>query len=274
MSLSVVRTARIAGTLAVQLAASGAQQNFLGASWVARLVDGLPERTRTRAALRLLSFSPHYFYDRDVEAEAERNLRSRRALAEALIAPHLDPRARVIDYGCGPGYMARAVARMAGTGVHVDAVDISRGVLACARALNGVPGVSYLTPGELGRREGQADLAYSFAVVQHLRTEALTRAFRLLAAKVRPGGTLLVHFAEPGPGGWRTEADWNADRSLAGRARRRYGLNCFGRTPDEMRDLAAGHGFTDIQVTALRGQLTVPGDDDITSQHLLLAHRA
>jgi SAM-dependent methyltransferase len=268
--MSVKRAARTAGTLAVRRATSGAQQNFLGAPWVARLVSTVPERARERTALRLLSLSPHYFYDRDVRAEAERNRRSRQAIAEALIAPHLAPRATVIDYGCGPGYMARAVAGMA---AHVDAVDISRGVLACARALNGVPGVSYLTPAELARREDRADLAYSFAVVQHLRTEAVQRVFRLLAAKVRAGGTLLVHFAEPEPGGWRSEAEWDADRSLAGRARQRYGLNCFGRTPAEMRDLAAGQGFTGVTVTPLRGQLAVPGDDDIASQHVLIARR-
>ncbi len=269
--MSVMRAARTAGSLAIQLAASEAQQNFLGAPWVAGVVNAVPERVRARTALRLLSFSPHYFYGRDVRAEAERNRRSRQAIAEALIAPHLDPRARVIDYGCGPGYMARAVAGMA---ARVDAVDVSRGVLACARVLNGVPGVSYLTPGELARGEGRADLAYSFAVVQHMRTEAVKQALRLIAAKVRSGGTLLVHFAEPGPEGWRTEAQWDADQSLAGRVRRRYGLNCFGRTPEEMRDLAAEQGFTGVTVRSLRGQLKVPGDDDITGQHILIAWRA
>ena len=134
--MSVIKTTRVAGTLAIQLAAAGASQNFLGASWVAPLVNTMPEPVRERAALRLLSFSPHYFYDRNIRAEAERNRRSRQALAEALIVPHLSLRARVIDYGCGPGYMARAVAEAAD---HVDAIDISRGVLACARALNGSP---------------------------------------------------------------------------------------------------------------------------------------
>jgi SAM-dependent methyltransferase len=270
MHLSIMRNVRTAGTLAVQLATSGAEQDFLGAPWVARVVEAMPERARARTALRLLSFSPHYFYDRDIRAEADRNRRSRQAIAEALIAPHLDPRARVVDYGCGPGYMARAVAGMV---ARVDAVDISRGVLACARVLNGSPGVSYLTPGELARREGRADLVYSFAVVQHMRTEAVKQALRLIAEKVRSGGTLLMHFAEPGPGGWRTEAEWDADRSLAGRMRRRYGLNCFGRTSAEMKDLVAGHGFADITVTPLRGRLTVPGDDDITGQHILIARR-
>ena len=269
--MSVMKRVRIAGALAVQFATSGSSQDFLGAPWVAPLVDTVPEAVRERAALRLLSFSPHYFYGRDIRAEAERNRQSRRAIAEALIGPHLTPQARVIDYGCGPGYMARAVAGMAG---HVDAVDISPGVLACARALNGGGGITYLTLGEFRCHDGQADLAYSFAVVQHIRTEALVEALRLLAAKLRPGGTLLMHFAEPGQGGWHTQADWEADRSLAGRVKRRFGLNCFGRTSAEMTDLAAAHGFTGITVASLRGQLTVPGGgDDVASQHLLIARR-
>ena len=269
-SISVKKAARTARSLTIQLAASGSSQNFLGAPWVAPLVDIMPEPMRQRVALRTLSFSPHYFYNRDIQAEAERNLRSRRALTEALIAPHLTPGARVIDYGCGPGYMACAVAEIAD---HVDAVDISTGVLACARALNGNARITYLTPEELRHRDGQADLAYSFAVVQHMRTEALIRALKLLAAKVRRGGTLLVHFAEPAQGGWRTQAEWQADQSLIGRLKWRYGMNCFGRTSAEMADLAAGNGFTNITVAPVRVQVPIPGED-ITNQHLLIAQRA
>ncbi len=269
--MSVMKTAGTVGILAVQLMTSGSSQNFLGAPWVAHLMDTVPGPLRERAALRLLSFSPHYFYDRDISAEAERNRRSRQALADALIAPYLTPASRVIDYGCGPGYMARAVAGMAG---HVDAVDISRGVLACARALNGGAGITYRTPAELRRSSDQADLAYSFAVAQHMRTEGLTGALHLLASKIRVGGTLLMHFAEPGPGGWRTQADWDADQSMGGRAKRRYGLNCFGRTAAEMTGLAAGCCFTGIVVTPLSDLLTIPGGDDVASQHLLVAQRA
>ena len=270
VSMPVMKTARLAGRVTVQLATSGPGQNFLGAPWVAHVLDAMPGPVRERAALRLLSFSPHYFFDRDIRAEAERNRRSRRALAEALIAPYLAPRATVVDYGCGPGYLARAVAEIAG---HVDAVDNSRGVLACARALNGDPGITYQTPEEFRRHAGQADLAYSFAVIQHMRTTAIADALRLLATKIRAEEMLMVHFAEPGQGGWRTEAYWDADRSLAGRAKRSCGLNCFGRTSAEMTDLVAAHGFTDITVKPLRGQLTVPGGDDITSQHMLIARR-
>jgi SAM-dependent methyltransferase len=153
----------------------------------------------------------------------------------------------------------------------VDAVDISRGVLACARVLNGRPNITYQTPDEFRAGGGRVDLAYSFAVVQHLRTAAAERALRLLAAALRPGGLLLLHFAVPGEV-WRTEAQWLADGSLAGRARLRYGLNCFGRSTAEMVDLATRHGFTEAVARPLSGTISVPGDD-IPGQHLLTARR-
>jgi 2-polyprenyl-3-methyl-5-hydroxy-6-metoxy-1,4-benzoquinol methylase len=219
------KLARGAGNILVYRATWGGSQNFLGARWVERVVEKAPDLVRERVALRLLSLSPHYFYDRDLQAESDRNRKSRLILADELIGPHLTPGARVLDYGCGPGYLAAAVSRQA---ARVDAVDISRGVLACARVLNGRSNITYQTPDEFGARGSRVDLAYSFAVVQHLRAAAVERALRLLAEALRPGD-LLLHFAMPGEV-WRTEAQWLADGSLAGRARLRYGLNCFGRS--------------------------------------------
>jgi len=266
----IAKQARAAGNVAIACMTSRGSQNFLGAPWIARLVENSPDRIQENVALRLLALSPHYFYDRDMRAEAERNRRSRRTLVEALVSPHLTSTTQVIDYGCGPGYMACAVADKAR---HVTAVDISPGVLACARKLNGRPNIDYLTPAQFRLDPVRADLAYSFAVVQHVRTEVLTDVVRLLADKLRPGGTLLLHFAIPGQQGWRTEAEWKADRSLAGRLKLRYGLNCFGRSGSEMESLVSGCGFTDVAVQSLAENLLVPCEDDITQQHLLTARR-
>jgi SAM-dependent methyltransferase len=260
-----------AGNVAIYRATWGGSQNFLGARWVERVVDNSPEVVRDRVAMRFLSLSPHYFYDRDINQEDARYRGSRQVLADELIVPHLTPQTRVLDYGCGPGYLAAAVAAKA---ANVTAVDISRGVLACARALNGRPNISYLTPGELWALDEPADLAYSFAVAQHLRTEALEQVLSLLARAIRPGGVLLLHFAVPDPVLWRTESQWRTSASLAGRAKLRYALNCFGRTTEEMTALAGRHGFTDVSIRSLAGTLTVPGDDDVPNQHLLTARRA
>jgi SAM-dependent methyltransferase len=265
------KLARDAGNVAIYRATWGGSQNFLGARWVERVVDNSPELVRERVAMRFLSLSPHYYYDRDIDQEDIRYRRSRQVLADELIAPHLTPQTRVLDYGCGPGYLAAAVAARAAL---VTAVDISRGVLACARALNGRPNISYLTPAELWVADEQADLAYSFAVVQHLQTETLEQVLSLMARSVRPGGTLLLHFAVPDPVAWRTEDQWRVTPSLATRAKLRYALNCFGRTPEQMIELAGRHGFTEASVRSLAGTLIVPGDDDVPNQHLMTARRA
>jgi SAM-dependent methyltransferase len=268
--MSMSKLARVASDVLISRATWGGSQNFLGARWIEWVVDNAPQATRERVALRFLSLSPHYFYDRDLAAEAARNRRSRQILADRLIAPCLKPGARVLDYGCGPGYLAAAVARLAG---QVHAVDISRGVLACARALNGLPNITYQTPDEFRSTAGPVDVAYSFAVVQHLRADALAAAITLLSEAVRPGGLLMLHFAVAGEHGYRTEGQWLSDDSLAGRARLRYGLNCFGRSAAELADLVTSNGFTDVVARPLSGSITIPGDD-IPNQHLLTARRA
>jgi SAM-dependent methyltransferase len=261
------KLARDAANVVIYRATWGGSQNFLGARWVERVVDSSPTPVRSRVALRFLSLSPHYFYDPDIHGEEARNRQSRRILADELIAPYLTSRTRVLDYGCGPGYLAAAVAEKA---VHVDAVDISRGVLACAKVLNARPNITYQTPAELAGN-AMADVAYSFAVVQHLRTETLEQVLSLLANALRPNGILLLHFAVPDQV-WRTEGQWRSDTSLACRTKLRYGLNCFGRSADEMSDLVARNGFTDVTVRPLSGSITVPGDD-VQDQHLLTARR-
>jgi SAM-dependent methyltransferase len=262
------KLARDAANVVIYRATWGGSQNFLGARWVERVIDSSPAQVRERVALRFLSLSPHYFYDPDIQGEEARNRQSRQILADELIAPYLASRTRVLDYGCGPGYLAAAVAEKA---AHVDAVDISRGVLACARVLNARPNITYQTPAELAGNE-LADVAYSFAVVQHLRMETLEQVLSLLAGAVRPGAALLLHFAVPNQV-WRTEAQWRSDTSLTGRTKLRYGLNCFGRSAAEMADLVARNGFTDVTIRRLSGSVTVPCDDDVQDQHLLTARR-
>lgn len=269
MLMPMIRLTRIASAVAISRATWGGSQNFLGAHWVAWIVSNAPQAARERVALRFLALSPHYFFDRDLAAEADRNRRSRQILADEIVAPHLAPGARVADYGCGPGYLAAAVASRAG---HVDAIDISRGVLACARVLNGLPNITYQTPAEFRASAPPIDVAYSFAVVQHLRTDVLVSVLALLAEAMRPGGVLILHFAMAGEMRYRTEGQWRSDNSLAGRTKLRYALNCFGRSGNEMINLVTRSGFTDAVIRPLSGSITIP-DDAIPNQHLLTARR-
>jgi hypothetical protein len=82
---------------------------------------------------------------------------------------------------------------------------------------------------------------------------------------------LLLHFATA-ENGYRTEAQWLDDTSLAGRVRLRYGLNCFARTGAELTALLARYGFTDAEVRPLSRILSLP-DDDIPAEQLLTARR-
>lgn len=250
-------------------AASAGEQNFLGARWVPVVLAATPQRLRTDAALRLLALSPHYFApgQRIRHSEAERNRQTRQVLADEVLARYLHPDDDVLDVGCGPGYLAAAVAPR----VHsVTAVDVSPGVLACARILNPAPNLEYRTVDEFTRTRRDVDVVYSFAVVQHLTDEVFARALRDWHAALRPGGLLILHVVVDDPQ-WRTEAQWRADRGLVGRVKFRFGLNCFGRTAEQVRGLAAAAGFGELELVPMATVVDV--DDDVARQHLLLARR-
>ncbi len=87
----MTKLARDAGNVLVYRATWGGSQNFLGAGWVAGVVDNAPVPARESVALRLLALSPHYFYDRDVRCEHARNRRSRQILADAVVGPTSRP---------------------------------------------------------------------------------------------------------------------------------------------------------------------------------------
>ncbi|MCM3884719.1 bifunctional 2-polyprenyl-6-hydroxyphenol methylase/3-demethylubiquinol 3-O-methyltransferase UbiG [Frankia sp. R82] len=250
------------------LATAGAQ-NFLGARWVPVLLATTPARYRRRMALRLLSYSPHYFQpgEHDRNAAAERNLRSRQALADDLLGRYLLADDDVLDVGCGPGYLAVAVAPR----VHaLTAVDVSRGVLACARVLNPAPNLEYLLAEEFHRSGRDVDVVYCIAVVQHLTDEVVAAALRDWHAALRPGGRLLLHVVIDDPA-WRTEQQWRAERGLAGRLRLRFALNCFGRSADQVRRLVTEAGFGDLELIPMSTLVDV--EDDVTGQHLVVARR-
>ncbi|MCM3922707.1 methyltransferase domain-containing protein [Frankia sp. AiPs1] len=244
-------------------------QNFLGARWVPALLAATPAGRRPAVALRLLAWSPHYFQpgEHDRHAAAERNRRTRQVLADGVLGRYLHADDDVLDVGCGPGYLAAAVAPR----VHsVTAVDVSRGALACARVLNPAPNLDYVTVDEFIRGGRDVDVVYSVAVVQHLTDEVFARALRGWHAALRPGGRLLVHVVVDDPR-WRTEAQWRAERGLAGRLKLRFALNCFGRSADQVRRLVTAAGFGELALVPVASLADV--DDDVAGQHLLVARR-
>lgn len=256
-------------------------QNFLGARWIPRLLEYMPLRHRKRWALRLLSFSPHYFlrpdapeyagmtFDEYLNAAFVSATASRQRICDELLEPYLDRSMRLLDYGCGPGFLASAVApRVAG----VYACDVSRGALACAAILNPRSNVDYLSllDGELDKiPAGSIDVVYSFAVAQHLTDEALDVVLARCAAKLKCAGTLILH-VQLEDEAWRTEDEWRSDTSLSGRVRYRCGLHCFARSEARYREIVAKHDFTRVRLARLVDLVEDP-DSDHRSQALLTA---
>jgi SAM-dependent methyltransferase len=254
---------------------SGGSQNFLGSSLVPLRLK--LARDKRKAALRVLSFSPHYFcLDGDhlwpnwelLEQEENRNRNSREKLTEDVVLKFAKPADVVIDYGCGPGFLAASVARHV---ARLTAVDISDGVLACARVINPGPNLLYRNANDLGPQdEGTADMVYSFAVAQHLSDAVLTRVLSKMFAVLRKDGKLLLHVVMDAAG-WSTEKEWTADQSLRGKMKMRYGLHCFNRSELQIRELVGRAGFKDIRIEPMSSYTAA--EQDLGSQDLLTARR-
>lgn len=260
------------------------EQNFLGARWVQTVLKHAPPAKRREYALKILSLSPHYFLDADqpqykdlskgeyVEDAFQRARISREKIYDQILKERLSADDVVLDYGCGPGFLARVLAEHV---KHVYAVDISPGALACARILNDASNLEYLvadTHGFAAAPNDGLDAVVSIAMVQHVSDEVLDLVLENCRQKLRPGGQLImhVHLLEDG---WKSEEEWKADKSVRGKVKLKYGLHCFGRTRDEYVSKAAIYGFEKCNIQPI-AEIVSEDFDDICSEHLLTAIRA
>lgn len=254
-------------------------QTFLGAGWVTRVLNLSRESKKRIWALRLLSLSPHYFIHPEnpeykglsnkeyLEAAFEVGVRSRQQIYDHILKNYLHTDDIVLDYGCGPGFLAKILARNV---TQVYACDISAGALACAEVLNSSPNLKYL----LADEEGMTNLpneslnaVVSFAMAQHLSDRVLDLVLTQCWRKLKPGGKLLLHI-QLLDDMWKSEEEWKSDVSIRGKLKLRYGLHCFGRTADAYHDKVAHHGFKNIEITKI-ADLVANKFDDIWSQHFL-----
>ncbi len=130
------------------------------------------------------------------------NAHARRTAAEAaaFLLPHLDPGARVLDVGCGPGSITNGLAAAVPEGLVVG-VDANPSVVvraAAQAAREGTGNVHFIVSSayRLPVPDGTFDAVYAHQVLQHLAdpVAALVEAHRVL----RRGGLLAVRDADYG----------------------------------------------------------------------------
>ena len=256
-------------------------QNFLGAKWVQWFLSRAPNSRKRNWALRVVSMSPHYFIDQDrlgildvanstyLDKLSNRLTKSRQEIFDRLLKQHLKASFKVIDYGCGPGYLAKAAAPHVN---HIYAVDISRGALTCAKIINAAENVEYICTDRSGLNsipDGSVDAVYSFAVVQHLNEKMIEKILANCRQKLKHYGLLILHIQLPDYI-WREQKDWERDETIKGRLKHKYGLHCFGRREEEYFELARKNGFGDIHVQEIVSKF--PHENSSwSSQRILLA---
>lgn len=263
------------------LAMGASPQSFLGARWLVLLLWICPKSRKRNVALWILALSPHYFF-RDAnpayvdlsekeffEAEFERNKSSREKIRDKILVPYLKKDDVVLDYGCGPGFLAKAVAPLV---AKVYAVDLSLGVLACARTINWDEKIGYVHLDALDViPDASVDVIYSIAVIQHVTDEAFDEILNIWKTKLKPGARIIAH-VQLEDERWTSEEKSRNDRSLRGQVKLRYGLNCFSRTQEAIETRLARFGFTTQAIQPV-ASITDEDFDDICHQHLIIAEK-
>ncbi|XVS60952.1 class I SAM-dependent methyltransferase [Actinosynnema sp. CA-299493] len=124
----------------------------------------------------------------------------RRTFGRLVALAGVRPGDRVLDLGCGPGYLTALAAEAAGPGGSAVGVDPSGPMVEQARRLRGSGSCSF----EVGRAEaltaadGSFDVVVSSLAVHHIPEDVRATAFAEALRVLRPGGrVLLADFRPP-----------------------------------------------------------------------------
>ncbi len=259
--------------------ASSKDHAFLDRGWISGLMRLTPRSLRAPLAMRLLGLSPHYWvyqfgnyyppaYTRRqvLEAEFQRNAASRREICDKLLCRFLRPEMTALDFGCGPGFLAKAVSAHVAT---VYASDVSRGVIACAQQINAADNLRYVSNGLStldNIADASIDCAYSFAVFQHLTKPQSRAFFREFARALKPGGIGVCHTILKEPDDPRA-----VDPSQGGWIARRVNLRMVYFTPSEIVEELQQAGLRDVQITQIESLADIR--DDIGHEQLVTFRR-
>jgi SAM-dependent methyltransferase len=259
------------------------EQNFLGARWIPAFLKKVPQKSKRKWALRILDLSPHYFLSPDdpkysglskdeyLEAVFADSALSREDIWNEILGDRIGGAGTVIDYGCGPGFLTKAVSH------HVEkiyGVDISEGALACAKVVNSGENITYLradTAGLASIEDGSVDAVCTYAVLQHLTDEVAAIVLANIAAKLKRGGKLAAH-VQLNTDTWKSEDEWRSDSSVKGKLKFKYGLHCFGRSRQEYSELFRAAGFSEPNFEAVEDMVAV-AREPLEGQYMATAVR-
>jgi SAM-dependent methyltransferase len=141
--------------------------------------------------------------------EMDEFLRSGEELVEMALAPAAElgrpaGDGAVLDFGCGVGRAAPALAKRFGS---YTGVDVSEGMVTRARELHAGRANCefFVNEGDLGRfGAGSFDLLFTFTVLQHVPTRELIAGYlREFARVVRPDGLMVVQLTSGIPALYR-----------------------------------------------------------------------
>lgn len=239
--------------------ASSKDHAFLDRPYFGLVMAMTPKRWKRPLANYLLALSPHYFlpnwekkypadwpHARKVAANGREGLAYRKKILQQLIIPHVTPDTHMLDFGCGPGVIAIMSAPHVGK---VTAVDVSRGVIAIARALEHPANVEFVANREDRLpfiASGSLDLVFSFVVLQHLTPNQVESFLGEFHRILKPGGKAVLQIKLRGPNQQRHnpgEGDWLHRRTM---------LRMVFYTRPEMRQLLGKSGFEKYRISILR----------------------
>ncbi|MDH4362858.1 MAG: methyltransferase domain-containing protein [Acidimicrobiia bacterium] len=144
-----------------------------------------------------------YYKDHWVDIEPERLARYDRMFqlddrrGDIILAPvGVQEGETVVDFGCGPGFVAAQLARLTGPGGHVHAVDVNEAFVTRAREVADASGrggqitVHHATDERVPLGDASADRVYAKNVLEYVPDAAavLAELYRVL----RPGGRMVA----------------------------------------------------------------------------------
>jgi ubiquinone/menaquinone biosynthesis C-methylase UbiE len=131
----------------------------------------------------------------------------RRALCTSLVsAAGVAPGQRVLDVGCGTGYLASLLAEKVGPAGFVVGLDASGEMIAYAARRHGRANCQFRlgTAESLDLPDEHFDVVVSSLFMHHLPDDLHATALAEMHRVLRPGGTLLIAEAQlPRARGWR-----------------------------------------------------------------------